>query len=256
MALGTCAEGIRILGRHAAAHARARQTDPRMVRQRAGKLSAGPTHCGGAAQNVRRAPAGGARPCDRGDPYQPDGASRQGPPRGVHRTERHCKWVGDGMRVPWAWRSGLARRGPKSLANPPLCTPERGRPTHAWSDRGLGSSTPGRRIAEERHGTSVGRPRAELGRATEATPTSPTGHPDKAHPGGSIGPSGIANGWGTGCASHGHGARDLRGGDPNPWPIHRCARPSAADRRMHGPTEGWEARRRAGALRRSGTERP
>ena len=64
MALGTCAEGPRVPGQPAAAHARARQTGARMVRRRAGKLGAGPKRCGGAARNVRRAPAGGARPCD------------------------------------------------------------------------------------------------------------------------------------------------------------------------------------------------
>ncbi|EHA8591414.1 hypothetical protein COCNU_scaffold051126G000040 [Cocos nucifera] len=61
------------------------------------------------------------------------------------------------MHVPWAWRSGLARRVPESLANPPLRTPGHGRPAHAWSDRGQGSSAQGRRIAEERRRTSAGR---------------------------------------------------------------------------------------------------
>ncbi|EHA8588706.1 hypothetical protein COCNU_scaffold006362G000070 [Cocos nucifera] len=265
-------------------------------------------------QNVGSAPEGGPGPCVRGAPYHPDGACGQAPPQGFRRTERHCKWAGDGMRVPWAWRSGLARRGPESLAAPPLRMPGRGRQAHAWSDRGQGSSAQGRRIAEVRCRTSAGHPREELGRATDSTPTTPTGHPGKSNPGGSKGPSGIANGrvpgcashghgdrdlcsgvpnpmpdrpraavappntptghpdnpnpggskgwsgiangWGTGCASHGHGARDLHGGDPNPWPPLRCARPGMADRPTHGPTEGWEDRRRADALRRSGAERP
>ncbi|EHA8591741.1 hypothetical protein COCNU_scaffold144910G000010 [Cocos nucifera] len=116
--------------------------------------------CGGAAWNVRRAPAGVALPCDRGDPYHPDGASRQVPPRGFQRTERHCKWAGDGTRVQWAWRPGLPRRGPESLAAMPLRTLGRDRPAHAWSDRGLGSLVQGWRVAEERRGTSAGRPRA------------------------------------------------------------------------------------------------
>ncbi|EHA8591594.1 hypothetical protein COCNU_scaffold087090G000010 [Cocos nucifera] len=172
-----------------------------MVRPRAGKLGAGPVHCGGAARIVRRPPAGGARPCPSAAPYRRDGASRQAPPRGLQRTERHCKQAGDGMRIPWAWRSGLARRGPESLANPPLRTPGSGRPTYAWSDRGQGSSAQGQCIAEERHGTSAGRPSVELGHATEATPTTTTGHPGKSHPGGAKGPSGIANGREPGCAS-------------------------------------------------------
>ncbi|EHA8588708.1 hypothetical protein COCNU_scaffold006362G000090 [Cocos nucifera] len=54
MVLGTCAEGTLIPCQPNAAHARARQTGARMVRQRAGKLGAGSAHCGGAAQNVRR----------------------------------------------------------------------------------------------------------------------------------------------------------------------------------------------------------
>ncbi|EHA8588701.1 hypothetical protein COCNU_scaffold006362G000020 [Cocos nucifera] len=261
-------------------------------------------------QNVGSTPEGGLWPCLRSAPYHPDGASGQDPPWGFRRTERHCKWAGDDMRIPWAWRSGLARRGPESPAAPPLRTPGRGKPTHAWSDRGQGSSAQGRCIAEARRRTSAGRPRDELGRATEVTPTTLTGHPGKSHPGGSKvpsgiangrvpgcasrghgdrdlcsgvlnplpdrpraavappntptgrpgnpnpggskGPSGIANGRGTGCASHGHGARDLHGGDLNPWPPCRCTRPGVADRPTHGPTEGWEARRRAGALRRSG----
>ncbi|EHA8588574.1 hypothetical protein COCNU_scaffold005847G000010 [Cocos nucifera] len=160
-------------------------------------------------QNVGSTPEGGPGPCVRGAPYHPDGASGQAPPRGFRRIERHCKWAGDGIRIPWAWRSGLAWRGPESLAAPPLHMPGCGRPAHAWSDRGQGSSAQGRRIAEARRRTSAGRPREELGRATEATPTTPMGHPGKSHPGGSKGASGIANGWVPGCASRGHGDRDL-----------------------------------------------
>ncbi|EHA8591603.1 hypothetical protein COCNU_scaffold090455G000010 [Cocos nucifera] len=87
-------------------------------------------------QNVGSAPEGGPGPCIRGAPYHPDGAFGQAPPRGFGRIEWHCKWAGDGIRVPWAWRSGLARRGPKSRAAPSLRTPGRGRPAYAWSDRG------------------------------------------------------------------------------------------------------------------------
>ncbi|EHA8590044.1 hypothetical protein COCNU_scaffold014595G000020 [Cocos nucifera] len=104
---------------------------------------------------VQRGLESWARPL-RGAPYHPGGASRQAPPQGFQRTERHCKRAGDGMRVPWAWRSGLARRGPESLANPSLRTPGHGRSAHAWSDRGQGSSAQGRCIAEERRRTSVG----------------------------------------------------------------------------------------------------
>ncbi|EHA8591522.1 hypothetical protein COCNU_scaffold068551G000010 [Cocos nucifera] len=81
-------------------------------------------------QNVGSAPEGGPGPCVRGAPYHPGGASGQAPPRGFRRTERHCKWAGDGIRVRWAWRSGLALRGPESLAAPPLRTPGRGDPYH------------------------------------------------------------------------------------------------------------------------------
>ncbi|EHA8588709.1 hypothetical protein COCNU_scaffold006362G000100 [Cocos nucifera] len=156
------------------------------------------------ARHVCSAPAHGPGPHSGGAPNHPDGASWIAPPRGFQSTERYCKWAGDGMRIPWAWHSGLAGRGPESLANLPLRTPGRGRPAHAWSDKGLGSSAQGWRIAEERRGMSAGRPWAELGRATEATPTIPTGHPGKSHPGGSKGPSGIANGREPGCTSHGH----------------------------------------------------
>ncbi|EHA8590493.1 hypothetical protein COCNU_scaffold019478G000010 [Cocos nucifera] len=183
-------------------------------------------------QNVGSAPEGGPGPCVRGAPYHPGGASGQAPPRGFRRTERHCKWAGDGIHVRWAWRSGLARREPKSLAAPPLRMPGRGRPMHAWSDRGQGSSAQGRRIAEVRRRTSAGRPREELGRATEATPTTPTGHPGKSHPGGSKGSSGIANGWVPGCASRGHGDRDLCSGVPNPL----SDRPRAAVALPNTPT--------------------
>ncbi|EHA8591411.1 hypothetical protein COCNU_scaffold051126G000010 [Cocos nucifera] len=183
-------------------------------------------------QNVGSAPEGGPGPCVKGAPYHPDGASGQAPTRGFRRTEWHCKWAGDGMRVPWAWRSGLARRGPESLAAPPLRTPGRGRPAHAWSDRGQGSSAQGRRIVEAWHRTSVGHPREELDRATDSTPTTPTGHPSKSHPGGSKGPSGIANGRVSGCASHGHGDRDLCSGVPNPL----SDRPRAAVAPPNTPT--------------------
>ncbi|EHA8588704.1 hypothetical protein COCNU_scaffold006362G000050 [Cocos nucifera] len=160
-------------------------------------------------QNVGSAPEGGPGPCVRGAPYYPGGASGQAPPRGFRRIERHCKWAGDGMRIPWAWRSGLAQRGPESLATPPLRMPGRGRPAHAWSNRGQGSSAQGRRVAEERRLTSAGCPQEELSRATDSTPTTPTGHPGKSNPGGSKGPSGIANGRVLGGTSHGHGDLDL-----------------------------------------------
>ncbi|EHA8588702.1 hypothetical protein COCNU_scaffold006362G000030 [Cocos nucifera] len=205
------------------------------------------------AHHVRSAPAHGPAPRNGGAPYHPGGASRIAPPRGFQSTEQHCKWAGDGMRVPWAWRSGLAGRGPESLANPPLRTPERGRPAHACgvpnppparpcaavappntpaghpgnpnpggskgpsgiANRGWG----GRRAAR----TSVPHSRAGLGPATEAPPTTPGGHPGKPHPGGSNGPSGIANGRVPGCASRGHGAPDLCSGVPNPPPTRPCA---------------------------------
>ncbi|EHA8590331.1 hypothetical protein COCNU_scaffold017140G000030 [Cocos nucifera] len=83
-------------------------------------------------QNVGSAPEGGPGPCVRGAPYYPGGAFGQAPPRGF----RHCKWALDGIRASWAWRSGLAWRGPESLAAPQLRTLGRGRPAHAWSDRG------------------------------------------------------------------------------------------------------------------------
>ncbi|EHA8590243.1 hypothetical protein COCNU_scaffold016389G000010 [Cocos nucifera] len=119
------------------------------------------------------------------------------------------------------------------------------------------------------------------GRAAAAAPTTPEGHPDKSHPGGSMGSSDIADGRVLGCASRGQSSQDPRSGDPNlgppgagmgrqwarkrrarcrgdpnPWPTRRCARPGAADRRTHGPTEGREARCKAGALQRSGAEHP
>ncbi|EHA8590329.1 hypothetical protein COCNU_scaffold017140G000010 [Cocos nucifera] len=156
MALGTCAEGTRIPGQPTAAHARVWQTGPRMVRQRAGKLGAGPTRCGGAVRNVRRAPAGGARPCDRGDPYHPDGASRQVPPRGFQRTERHCK----------RQEPGCASRG--------------------HGDRDLRSG--------------VLNPLPACSCAVVAPPNTPMGHPGNPNPEGSKGPSDVAN-WGgaPGC---------------------------------------------------------
>ena len=92
------------------------------------------------ARHVCSAPTRGPGPRGGGKPYHPDGASRIAPPRGFQSTERHCKWAGDGMRVHWAWRSGLARRVPESQANPPLRAPGRGRLAHAWSDGGPGSS--------------------------------------------------------------------------------------------------------------------
>ena len=72
--------------------------------------------------HVRSAPEVGPRPCDRGSPYHPGGASRQAPPRGFQRTERHCKRAGGGIRVPCAMGSGPALRGPESRAALPLRT--------------------------------------------------------------------------------------------------------------------------------------
>ncbi|EHA8588703.1 hypothetical protein COCNU_scaffold006362G000040 [Cocos nucifera] len=86
----------------------------RVERRRAGAMEQ--------AQHVRRKPAGGPGPCGRGDPYHPGGASRQAPPRGFRRIERHCKRVGDGMCIPWAPRTGLAQWGHESQAALPLRT--------------------------------------------------------------------------------------------------------------------------------------
>ncbi|EHA8591412.1 hypothetical protein COCNU_scaffold051126G000020 [Cocos nucifera] len=74
---------------------------------------------------------------------------------------------------------------------------------------------------------------------TTVTPTTLAGHPNKPHGGGSKGQSGIANGLGPGRASLGHGARDLRRGDPNLGTL--CTIGRAADeaaRRAHGTGRG------------------
>ncbi|EHA8587512.1 hypothetical protein COCNU_scaffold002499G000040 [Cocos nucifera] len=94
--------------------------DARMGRQRARKHRARPPRWGRGEQHVHSAPEGWPRSCDRGAPYHPDGASRQVPPQGFQRIERHCKRAGVGMRISWAWRSGPMQQGPKSSTAPPL----------------------------------------------------------------------------------------------------------------------------------------
>ncbi|EHA8587485.1 hypothetical protein COCNU_scaffold002401G000020 [Cocos nucifera] len=117
----------------------------------------------------------------------------------------------------WGLRSGDPNLGP-----PCRCAraggPRAGKMGHARADRGHGSAKHGRRDGAEGSRTSAARPKASPSRAVEVRPTTPVGHLGKPHPGGSEGPSSIANGSRPGCAPHGHGARDLHGGGPNPGP--------------------------------------
>ncbi|EHA8586935.1 hypothetical protein COCNU_scaffold001181G000050 [Cocos nucifera] len=153
------------------------------------------------ARQVCSAPARGTGPCGDGAPYHPDGASRIAPPRGFQRIERHCKRAGGGMRVRCAARPhvGLGR-----AATVPPTTPT-GHPgkSHPGGSKGSSGIANGwePRCASHGHGdwdlrSEVPNPLWAHPHAAVAPPNTPTGHPGNPNPGGSKGPSDVANWWG------------------------------------------------------------
>ncbi|EHA8591543.1 hypothetical protein COCNU_scaffold071467G000010 [Cocos nucifera] len=142
-----------------------------------GGLRARPQRARGRASDVRQR-----------RPLPPRGASRQAPPRGFQRIERHCKRAGAGMRVPWAWRLGPAQRGPESPGGPTACgsvAPQHPDGASRQSQpRGFQRTARRCKLGGGRAArTTAARPRAGLGRATEAPPTTPGGVPASPTPG-------------------------------------------------------------------------